>query len=104
MIEGLSAEALGIDEIAEFVLWVSLWCGRDSFVELSPHGLLQFVMHGGSPFLAWGAEYRPVLAAGKVVDRTGVGRLEDLSGVSQSADCLQDKRSSRYSEAPIDAT
>ncbi len=32
LVETLSALPLGIDDMAEFVLWVTLWRGRDSFI------------------------------------------------------------------------
>jgi hypothetical protein len=32
LVETLSALPLGIDDMPEFVLWVTLWRGRDSFI------------------------------------------------------------------------
>jgi hypothetical protein len=32
LVEGFSAEAVRVDYVAEFVLWVTLWRGWDSFI------------------------------------------------------------------------
>jgi len=32
LLEALSGQSLGIDDVPEFVLWVALWRRRDSFV------------------------------------------------------------------------
>ncbi len=67
LVKTLSGQPVRIDDMAEFVLWVALWGGRDSFVKFSLHGLLQFVMNWGASFRLVGAEYNPLSAAHKAV-------------------------------------
>ena len=49
LVEGFAGDSMRADDVAEFVLWVTLSGWGDSFVQFLAHGFLLLVVHQRGP-------------------------------------------------------